>query len=367
MKKIMSAQGGSALGGKKILSILVASFLVLIFAGCTSTKTTTVPTFTVSQSIWKSTDGGADWKVKNKGEGKANIAEIDVLSFAINPYDANNLYVGLRKGGILETRNGGETWEFMNFVSEKVYGLAIDPIDGRTLYASGVWQDTGKIFKTEDDGKNWKEIYTSPSVGPIVISLLMDAKNSKIIYATTSEKEVIKSIDGGTTWRNIYLSDDPILRIAIDSSNSNLVYFLTNGGKIMRSKDAGEKIEDISGNIKKDSFSFGSGRYNVLKTDPARASVVYLAGADGIVRSLDGGEKWEEVLALNNPENFPIRALAINPKNSSEIVYAMDRATYKSIDAGKTWKTFQFDNKMRANILEYNPTEGTELYIGFTK
>ncbi|MDO9231695.1 MAG: hypothetical protein Q7U36_04445 [bacterium] len=352
---------------KKTLSITIASFLVLIFAGCANSKNATVPTFTVSQSIWKSIDGGADWKVKNKGEGKANIAEIDVLSFAINPYDANNLYVGLRKGGILETRNGGETWEFMNFVSEKVYGLAIDPIDGRTLYASGVWQGTGKIFKTEDDGKNWKEIYTSPSAGPILISLVIDQKNSKNIYVATSEKEVIKSTDGGTTWRNIYLSDDPIVRIAIDSANSNLVYFLTNGGKILRSKDAGEKIEDISENIKKESFSFGNGQYKVLKTDPTRSNVVYLAGADGIMKSLDGGEKWEEVWALNDPENFPIRALAINPKNSSEIVYAMDRAVYKSIDAGKTWKTFEFDNKMKANILEYNPTEGTQLYIGFTK
>lgn len=352
---------------KKILSIAVASFLVLIFSGCTSTKTTTVPTFTLSQSIWKSIDGGVDWKVKNKGEGKANIAEIDVLSFAINPYDANNLYVGLRKGGILETRNGGETWEFMNFISEKVYGLAISPIDGRTLYASGVWQGTGKIFKTEDDGKNWTEIYTSPSSGPIVISLVIDQKNSKNIYIATSEKELIKSMDGGATWRNIYLSDDPIVKIALDSANSNLVYFLTNNGKILQSKDAGEKIEDISENINKEAFSFGNWQYKILKTDPTRANTVYLAGADGIMKSSDAGEKWEEVLALNNPENFPIRALAINPKNSSEIVYAMDQATYKSLDAGKTWKTFQFSNKMKANILEYNPTEGTQLYIGFTK
>jgi hypothetical protein len=45
----------------------------------------------------------------------------------------------------------------------------------------------------------------------------------------------------------------------------------------------------------------------------------------------------------------------------------MDQATYKSVDGGKTWKTFQFDNKMKANVLEYSLAKEGELYIGFTK
>ena len=352
---------------KKILSILVVSFLILVFSGCTNSKTTTIPKFTLSQSIWKSTDGGANWVVKNKGEGKPNITEADILSFAINPYNGNNVYVGLRKGGILETVDGGETWKFMNFISEKVYGLALDPLDGRTLYASGVWEGRGKIFKTEDDGATWKEIYTSPTNGPLIISLVIDKKNSRVIYATTSVKEMIKSSDGGETWRNIYLSDDPIIKISIDSSDNKLVYFLTNNGKILRSKDAGEKIEDISEKIKKESFSFANGQFKVLSSDSIHSNCVYLAGADGIMQSLDGGENWEKILTLNNPENFPIRALAINPKNSNEMVYAMDQATYKSIDGGKTWKTFQFNNKFKTNILEYDPSGSGQIWLGFTK
>ncbi|HRY82931.1 MAG TPA: hypothetical protein P5232_04530 [Candidatus Moranbacteria bacterium] len=351
---------------KKILFISAGLLVALVFSGCVSNKTTAVPTFTLTQSVWKSTDGGANWEAKNKGEGKANATDIDILSFAINPYDVNNVYVGLRKGGILETTDGGTTWKFINYQSEKVYGLALSPTDGRTLYASGVWQGTGKIFKTQDEGKNWTEIYTSPSAGPIVISLIIDKKNPNVIYATTSEKEAIKSMDGGATWKNIYLSEDPILKIVIDVANSNLLYFITNSGNIFRSKDAGASFEDISGKINKESFSFNSGKFSVIKTDPVFPNRVYLAGADGIMMSADGGEKWQEILALNNPENFPIRALAISPKNSSEIVYAMDQATYKSIDGGKNWKTFQFDNKMKANILEYNPNGG-ELYLGFTK
>lgn len=355
---------------KKILLILTISIVVLVFSGCNAVdnKITSVPTFTLSQSIWKSTDGGANWEVKNKGEGEANAEAIDVLSFAMNPYDVNNIYVGLRKGGILETIDGGTTWKFLNnYISEKVYGLALSPKDGKTLYASGVWQGTGKIFKTEDEGQNWTEIYTSPSVGPIVISLLIDPKNADIIYVTTDKKEAIKSTDGGTTWKNIYLADNPILKFAIDAGDSNLIYFITTGGKIFQSYDGGENFEDITKKISKDHFSFSNGKFNILRNDPTQSNHVYLAGAAGIMLSTDAGENWTEVLALNNPENFPVRALAINPKNSSEIVYAMDQATYKSTDGGKNWKTFQFDNKMKANILEYNWANSGELYMGFTK
>jgi photosystem II stability/assembly factor-like uncharacterized protein len=356
----------------KTTSYILSLFLIaLVFSGCTSSKTTVIPTFTLNQSIWKSTDGGANWEVKNKGEGKANVTNADVLSVAFNSFDGNNIYVGLRAGGILETIDGGTTWKFINYTSEKVYGLALSPTDGRTLYASGVWQGTGKIFKTQDDGKNWTEIYTSPSPGPLIISLVIDKKNANIIYATTSTKEAIKSTDGGTTWKNIYLSDDPIVKISIDAFNSKLLYFMTSAGKILRSKDGGENFEDISGKISKDFFSFGNGRFSILKVDPSKANNVYLAGSAGIMLSKDGGESWQGILALNNVENFPIRALAISPKNSEEnseeIVYAMDQATYKSVDGGKNWKTFQFNNKMKASIMEYNPAGEGELYIGFAK
>ena len=357
------------LKSKKMFSLAFLMLGVLILSGCgVSNQISKVPTFKLSQSIWKSTDGGASWELKNKGEGKANAENVDVLSFAINPFDGDNVYVGLRKGGILETKDGGETWKFINnYTSIKVYGLALSPADGKTLYASGVWNNTGKIFKTEDDGENWTELYTSPSVGPIVASLTIDPKNPNVIYAGTDKNEAIKSTDGGATWKNIYLANNPVMNFVIDSADSNLIYFIDYAGQVFRSEDGGNNVEDISNKISDSLKSFGRGEFKIIRTDPNRAGHVYLAGADGIMMSADKGETWTEILALNNPENFPIRALAINPKNSDEMVYAMDQATYKSVDGGKTWKTFQFDNKMKANVLEYSLAKEGELYIGFTK
>ena len=360
---------------KITLLALVIIFSSLVLAGCSlvpSKNSGGVKQFALSQDIWKSIDGGETWQLKNHGEGGANIKNADVLSFAVNPYDSDNVFAGLKKGGILKTENGGDTWKFINFQSEKVYGLALDPTNGKTLYASGVWEGTGKIFRSEDQGENWKEIYTSPSAGPIIISITIDKKSPNIIYATTSGNEALKSSDGGVSWKNIYLDDTPIVKISEDASDNNLIYFVTDGRKVFRSKNGGSDFENITDKVDTDKDnktpSRLSGRnFDILETDPFRANNVYLAGEGGIVLSQDAGETWKKISVLNNPQNFPIKALAIDPKDSTNLVYGASKAIYKSNDGGVNWITSQFDTKKTANVIVYDLSNPNVVYAGFSQ
>jgi photosystem II stability/assembly factor-like uncharacterized protein len=359
---------------RKITTLILIVLAGLVVVGCSlpsiksSSKKSSVKTFTFSNSIWKSTDGGVTWEAKNKGEGDSNTTDADVLSFAVNPVDSNIVYAGLKKGGIMKTENGGETWKFVNFQSEKVYGLALSPIDGKILYASGVWQGTGKIFKSEDGGNNWKEIYTSPSSGPLVISLTIDKKNPSVIYATTSANEAIKSVDGGASWKNIYLADAPILKISVDAADSNLIYCITNEGEIFRSIDGGGSFENIEKKISDSLVDAIGGRgFSLLKTDPTHSKYVYLAGEEGIVLSQNAGEAWKKIYSLNDPKNFPIKDIAISPTDSKNLVYASNQAAYKSIDGGINWTTFQFESQKLARVLMFNPQDPNIVYLGFLK
>ena len=356
---------------KKILVVSAVIISGLALAGCgTAPNNKTqggISTFTLSQSLWRSDDGGLTWAAKNKGEGKSNANNVDILSFAVDPTNGNHVYAGLRSGGILETTNAGDTWKFINFQSTKVYGLAVDATGG-TLYASGVWQGTGKMFKTMDDGTTWKEIYTSSSAGPLVISLMIDKHNSNILYATTSDNQVIKSSDGGSSWRNAYQTNSPVLKVAIDAGNSSLVYFITQSGLLYQSKDAGATFQDMTDQISKTVKGSYAGRnFDVLATDPTRAGQVYLAGAGGIVLSQDSGATWKKIAALNDTQSFPIKALAIDPNNSSNLIYGSNQATYRSTDGGITWTTSQFEGKLNVNALAYNPQNPSVIYAGFTK
>ena len=346
---------------------------ILFFSGCSMApslkKNDASGGFKFSESIWKSTDGGVTWEAKNQGEGIAGAKDVDILSLAINPKNSNNVFAGLRSGGILKTENGGETWTFMNFQSEKVYGLALDPSDGQTLYASGVWQGRGKIFKSNDRGGNWEEIYTGPADGPLVISLTIDKNNPDIVYATTSANEALKSLDGGLSWKNIYLSSAPILGISTDASDGNLIYFITNRETVFRSADGGANFENITDRINKSLAGAGMGgrKFDFLKTDPAQSGHVYLAGEGGIALSRDRGETWEKIPVLNDPKKFPVMALAVDPRDSGNLAYGATQAVYKSSDGGNNWITFQFQTERKINVLEYDPADPDVVYLGFTK
>lgn len=355
---------------KKGVVISVCALFALVLAGCSLAPTASVPgvaqKYTVSKSIWISKDGGKTWKDSSVATNKPTIVDINPLSLAMDPRDVNVTYVGLRSGGIMKTTNSGDSWEFLTFKTDKIYGLAVDPTNSQIIYASTVIAGRGKIFKNTSVGAtdSWTEIYTAATNGPLVISMALDKKNSQIIYVATSDNQVIKSTDGGVSWRNLFQAQSPVVKIALDASDGNLVYLLTQNGEAFASSNGGDKFESLASKIST-SIPSASG-FSVLKTDPTMGKWVYLAGRMGIIRSKDAGEKWETILTLNNPQNSPVGALAINPLNSHEITYGALQATYKSIDEGKTWSTSQFDLPKAVSILEYNPLNPNIIYAGFS-
>ncbi len=357
---------------KKYPFIIICVLAILTFSGCSllpaNTNTANAPADQTKSngSLWESSDSGKVWQERSKGNGKsADTSGADILSLAVNPYDANTAYAGARGAGILKTEDGGQDWQYLPFQSEKVYGLGIDPIDGKIIYAAGVWQKRGKIFKSLDGGKTWQEIYTSPSAGPLIIALQIDKKNPNNIYASTSDNQVIKTADGGGSWKNIFAASGPVTKIAIDKANNNLIYFAIRGAGVFKSEDGGKNIEDVSKTIS--NLTSGKQDINVLETDPQNTNWVYAAGGVGILRSKDAGKNWEKIEVLNNPATFPVKALAINPENSAEIIYGAAQAVYKTIDGGASWATTQFETAKFINILKYSIADPSRLYLGLSK
>jgi len=344
---------------------------VIFLSGCslTSGTATKEPAANPNNSIWVSNDAGKKWENNylpgNKESKKINIANADVISMAINPFDPKNVFAGLRGPGILKTDDGGRNWEYLTFQSEKVYGLDIHPFDGRIIYASGVWQNRGKIFKSFDAGANWEEIYTTASVGPLVISLAIDKRNPEIVYAGTSDNQIIKTSDGGNSWKNIFVAQNPVTKIVLDHKNSNLLYGITQGAGIIRSADGGRSFESISNGPK--SELRGNQSFFALETDPRNTGWVYLAGGAGILRSKDAGETWEKIQILSNPQTFPVRALAISPSNPNQIIYGAAQAAYRSLDGGVNWETFQFNAGKIVNVIKFSEVDPNQLYLGFIK
>lgn len=352
---------------KKVLAWSILAAAVPVLSGCTLSSPVPGVTqkFSFSKSISITRDGGKTWNYSNTATASPRVSDIDPLALAFDPVDQNIVYAGLRSGGIMRTTDGGATWEFLTFSSEKVYGLAVDESNPNTVYASAVVNGRGKIFKNETSGNGtWTELYTAATNGPLVIYLTVDKHNSGTLYVSTSDNQILKSTDSGLTWRNIYSAGSPAVKIALDAKDSQLIYLLTKNGDVFYTTDGGDKFSSLSEKITTSGVT--SSAFAVMETDPGHGKWIYLAGKNGIIRSKDGGDKWETVLTLNNPQNSPVGALAINPRNSQEIIYGAAQATYKSVDEGKTWSTSQFDTPKFASLLEYDPLDPNVIYAVFT-
>lgn len=313
----------------------------------------------VFSNIHKSIDGGNSWLAQKASS--INLASKNILSLALNPQNENQAFFGLSESGIIKTEDGGASWQFLeNFGASKVYGLEVDRNNPTVIYASGVWEKRGKIYKSVDGGTSWEEVYTEAAEGPLVISLVLSKQDSNVIYASNSENLLIKSTDGGETWKNILKTSDPVDQIVLSPINSKGIFLITSGGSIYRSLDGGKDFSSIDEKI--DSSINIRGQFYTGTIDSFGA--VYLAGEIGIIRSLDNGDSWEMVKTLSDPETFPVRALDVNPNNAQEIIYAAARAVYKSTDRGNTWSALQLNSSDIARVLKYNPTNPQIIYLG---
>lgn len=345
---------------KKILTILPVIVATLFLSGCSLPSALVSSKNTMANAtVIKSDDGGTVWNPKIRVDDKKTIAGIDVLSMAIHPMDPNIIYLGTMADSLFVTKDGGENWAQVAY-PDKAYGLVFDPANPNTMYGSGVLNGRAKIFKRLAEDQEWKEIYTEPAEGTIISTLAIDRFNSQVIYAGTSEGVIIKTTDGGGTWVNLKKADGPIIGIGFDSGNSSHVFFGVFQVGVLETRNAGATIEDISEKI--DTAGNTRSVYTLV-SDPYLGGVVYVGTEVGIFRR-SGGDSWAPLNLIASSKEFPVRAIAVNPLNSREIMYSSAKAIYKSTDSGAKWSTFQLDTNKEISTIKFNPIDSTKIFAG---
>lgn len=111
--------------------------------------------------VAKTTDSGRNWRLINNG-----IASYGVFSLAVDRTSPDTVYAAT-EDGLCKSIDAGEHWSLLpgtgpkelRLTGEKlrsVRSVAVDPSDGRTVYATS---PLGKIGKSVDGGQTWKVIY----------------------------------------------------------------------------------------------------------------------------------------------------------------------------------------------------------------
>lgn len=314
----------------------------------------------------KSADGSS-WTIEASGLEDWSVSEV-----AVAPSAPNKVFAGTRGDGVWLSEDFGQSWKKPCYGKPgpgKVRCVTIDPQDPNTIYAGTEPID---LFVSRDGGKSWKRFdsvrtvpwvetvdYPVPTVEPHVRDIVVDPKDSKTIYIALQVGYILKTTDGGESWRLLNKDlDADVHTIVIDPQNTDKLFIATGGHDCRKgttkgralywSRDGGESWAPMAADF--------SQEYSVpLVMSPKSPRVLYSALASGqpgqwrkrptgadslVIRSTDGGGTWQKLEGeVAKASRSFVEAIVVD-ETDPDCVYAAQRdgELYASTDGGEAWK-----------------------------
>jgi YVTN family beta-propeller protein len=362
--------------------------------GITRDGTTAPPTFYLGsdkQGIYRSTDDGVTWS----SWGNTGTDPKTAFPRGITAKDttATGKYYMRALDGVYRTLDDGLTWTASTMGNGSVL-VNHDVFDPSIAYITST-----RPYKVSNIyAADWSSVRTQIDTGITGSTrngaVYPDPVTAGVLYATTDNRGIFKSVNGGASWSAINSGLPSTIgqpgRLTIDSSNPQILYLgFTSGGGLYKSTNAGaswtlattgflnadasyvHRIEVDGANIfaatsdglYKSTNSAGSWTrvYNALdsggrslavvnvRLNPSNRQEVFIANShtdadgtvlasSGILKSTNGGSSWTNVLPRRQAEN--VRVL------SGGIVFAGlndgpgQPPVLRSLDGGATWQSF---------------------------
>lgn len=384
---LRSDDGGSTWEDLTATSPRFAVWPPIVFIDATSSPST-VYTYDMSWSMWRSTDRAETWSQLSQEEAdqaeqtapglqgrdfQGNVTDADTGSVfnevagPIDPTDSSIQYAGTPEG-VYKSTDGGTTWKKAStgLTSAAVWRLVADPSSASILYAAA----SAGIFKTTDGGATWNMILGGQ--GSIVIA----PSSPSTLYAWTSAG-LFRSDDGGTEWAELTgsgLAPRPegwgpmfggLLLVAADDPDTLFAASGAEFRQLFRSTDGGNSWSQVL-------YYSGS-----LVADPEDPSALYATTSSGamsvsgllvgqVSKSTDRGSTWATV----SPEEWTdaITELVIDPSSPSN-VYVFPQAgsgsytVSRSVDGGATWENVGLEGAGRyLEKVRFDPHSPGTLY-----
>jgi hypothetical protein len=211
----------------------------------------------------------------------------------------------------------------------------------------GTWERFQNSQNTANPTSDWTivgpvingEIGTGlPGIGRIN-AIAVDPNNENIWYAGAPAGGIWKSIDGGLSWTTLFdeFPQIGVSGIAVNPNNSQTILIATGDDDasdsysvgVFKSTDGGLTWNQTSINpSNQDEFD----TLNEIVYDPLNTNIVWVAGTDGLQKSIDGGDNWSIVLDEN------ITDFKLKPTDGNT-VYAVNRNTvFRTTDGGTTFE-----------------------------
>ncbi len=349
------------------LTVLLPLLALVAFgAGCGSSNTPQG----ADGGIWKTVDGGQAWVNKKAlvsgPKVTAGVPNFAVLAISLDPQDHRVVYAATRENGLAYSLDGGDSWQQTKVETGKtslsvgrVNAVLIDPKNTCTVYAASA----NKIYKTKTCARDWEQVFFDPRTDKSFTKLAIDWYNPTVLFAGTSDGDIFRSSDAGEHWQTVKRVDGvAITDMVMDPHDSRTLYVGTQSEGILKTSDGGMTWVQIK---KQFSEQFSDARRVIqVVVDPVDSKVVYLVSKYGILKSLDGGETWNALTLTSPPGSVKINALAIDPKNTKNLVYTGVATLQFSNDGGVTWTPKKLPTTQVGTALVIDPVDPNVMYLG---
>ena len=291
--------------------------------------------------IWKTVDAGKTWtqmgleKSRHIPRIKVHPTNHDIVYAAA----MGNIYKPTQERGIYKSTDGGKNWKKVLFVNDQAgaVDLTLDPNNPRILYAS-TWRvqrtpyslssggDGSALWKSTDNGETWKEIsknegFPKDTLG--IIGVTVSPVNSDRVWAIVENKEkggLYRSDDGGTKWtqvnkeRKLRQRAWYYTRVYADTEDADKVYVLN--VRYHQSTDGGKTFK---------TFNAPHGDHHDLWIAPENSNRMIIGDDGGAQISYDGGETWStyynqptaQFYRVTTDNAFPYRIYVAQQDNST--------------------------------------------------
>ena len=250
--------------------------------------------------------------------------------------------------------------------SGRISDIAVDPTDHSRYFVTVA---SGGVWRTTNAGTTWEPVFDSEgsySIGCVTI----DPHDPNVVWVGTGENNsqrsvsygdgVYKSLDGGSTWKNMGLKEsEHIGNIVVDPRDANVVWVAAQGPLwrsggdrgLYRTTDGGatwERVLHIS-----DDTGIAEVRLHPEDPDTILASayqrrrhtwtLINGGPESGLHKSTDGGKTWREIKTGLPDVDKGRMGLCFSPADPDVVYGVLDAArdeggTFRSTNRGETWE-----------------------------
>ncbi len=300
-----------------------------------------------SLDVYLSTLGNGIYHSKDRGDSWVNISSdisnLDIPLLSVRP--DGSLFAIDSVGQLNISHDRGLSWHIASLPDNTTVTTISPAVTGSSDMLVGTV--TGEVYLSDDNGGSWRSLGQLPSEDTISVIAFDPADTSAThFFVGTQKNGLFESADNGASFQlldkglpGIYITS---LAFSPDYKQDRTLYASTWQEAVFISNDAGSSWKKYNQGLttskQANTVKYRSPHFRKVVVADSNGQTLFIAGFDGLFKSLDSGHNWEEMETL---AVSLIKSLDVSPGETngtySVAIGTYGGGAYISHNQGKSW------------------------------